>query len=78
MWALVILMTLSALYSMIPGQFQEKKEISLTELVARINAGEVSEISVGDSELQIKLKGGSELKAQKELESGITETFKNS
>ena len=77
MWALVILMTLSALYSMLSGQFQEKKEISLTELVARINAGEVSEISVVDSELQIKLKGGSELKAQKELESGITETFKN-
>src|SRR3989344_5387986 len=77
LWALAILMVISAVYSIFAGQFQEKKEVSLTELVTRINAGEVTEIAVVDSTLEIKLESGSELTAQKETESGITETLKN-
>src|SRR3989344_2637200 len=77
LWAIAILFLFSALYSILAGQFQEKKEVSLSELVVHINAGEVSELAVVDSTLEIKLKNGGEFRAQKESESGITETLKN-
>ena len=76
-WAFVILILLSAFYSLIAGQFKEKGELSLSDLVQIINLGEVSEIVVVDSSLEIKLKNGEEVRAQKELESGLTETLKN-
>ena len=76
-WAFVILILLSAFYSLIAGQFKEKGELSLSDLVQKINLGEVSEIVVVDSSLEIKLKNGEEVRAQKELESGLTETLKN-
>ena len=46
LWVLVGLMVLSALYSIISGGLSEKKEISLSDMVAKINAGEVAEIAV--------------------------------
>ena len=76
-WALVILMMLSVFYSLVAGQFGNKKELSLSDLVLKINAGEVGEITVVDSTLEIKLKNGQEFTAQKEAEAGITETLKN-
>lgn len=76
-WALIILMLLSAVYSMLAGQFSGKKEVTLSELVSKINAGEVSEVAVVDSTLEIKLKNGEELSAEKELEAGLTETLRN-
>lgn len=76
-WILVILMILSALYSLIAGQFGTTEEISLSELVAKINAGEVAKITVVDSALEITLKDGKELRTHKELEAGLTETLKN-
>src|SRR3989344_61101 len=77
LWALVALMLVSALYSIVAGRFAEEKEISLSELVAKINAEEVREITVTDSTLQIVLKNGEELTAQKEVESGLSETLNN-
>ena len=76
-WALVILMLVSAAYSLLVGQFREVKEISLSELVAKINAGEVAKIIVVDSRLEIALKNGEGLKAQKEVEAGLSETLRN-
>lgn len=77
LWVLIGLMTLSALYSVIAGNFGETKEISLSDVVAKINAGEVADIAVVDSALEITLKNSEKLSAQKELESGLTETLKN-
>lgn len=77
LWALVILMFLSAVYSMVAGRFQEKGELSLSELATKINAGEVNAIAVVGSTLEISLKDGREFRAEKELESGVTETLKN-
>ena len=76
-WIVVILIAIAALYSLAAGQFQSKKELTLTELVAKINAGEVAEIAVVDTELNIKLKNGEEFIAQKELDTGFSETLKN-
>ena len=76
-WALVILMFISAAYSFIAGQFGGKREIPLSELVSKINSGEVVKISVVDSTLEVVMKDGSEARAEKENEAGITETLKN-
>ncbi|MBI4225365.1 MAG: ATP-dependent zinc metalloprotease FtsH [Candidatus Sungbacteria bacterium] len=75
--ALLILMALAALYSTIAGSLENKKTLSLSEVVSKINAGEVTEISVLDSDLTIKLKNSEVYQAQKEQEAGLTETLKN-
>lgn len=77
LYALLILMALAALYSTIARSFENKKELSLSEVVGKINAGEVSDISVLDSNLDIKLKNGETYQAQKEQEIGLTETLRN-
>lgn len=70
-------MLLSAIYSLVAGRFSEVGELTLTEVVAKINAGEVREINVTDSKLEITLQNGEEFRATKEAESGLTETFRN-
>jgi len=70
-------MVVSAVYSLIVDQFEEKGEISLSEIVAKINAEEVEEILIVDSTLEITLKDGTKLEAQKEVETGLSETLRN-
>ncbi len=74
---LVILMALSAVYSLVAGQFHQREEIALSDLIAKINAGEVAKITVVDSTLEIALKDGKEVRAYKEFEAGLIETLKN-
>ncbi len=76
-WVLVILLSVATVYSLAASQFRPKKELTLTELVAKINAGEVGEISIIDTKLDIKLKDGQQLSAQKELDTGFSDTLKN-
>ncbi|OGZ96255.1 MAG: cell division protein FtsH [Candidatus Sungbacteria bacterium RIFCSPLOWO2_01_FULL_54_21] len=76
-WALVILMALSVLYSTIAGLLTPQQEISLSQVVEKINAGEVEEIVVTDTTLEVKQKNGEIVMAQKEPEAGLTETLRN-
>lgn len=76
-WVLVILFAISVVYSLVSGEFKEKKELSLSELAMKVNAGEVAEINVVDTTLEIKLKNNEEATVEKEIESGITETLRN-
>jgi len=77
MWAVVILMGISVLYSGIAGALRREKEIALSDVVAKINAGEVASVDVADMTLDVKLKNGDTLTAQKETETGLTETLRN-
>lgn len=77
LWAIVILMALSVLYSTVAGLLAPQKEISLSEVVERINAGEVQEITVTDVALEIRQKNDETVIAQKEPEAGLTETLRN-
>lgn len=70
-------MFISALYSTVAGMFHGQKEVSLSEVVAHVNAGEVLEIAVIDSTLEVKLKSSETVVAQKELEAGLTDTLRN-
>jgi len=70
-------MLLAFLYTSLAGQIKETKEISLSELVGRINAGEVTKIIVRDSILEINLKDNSTVESRKENEAALSETLKN-
>jgi len=76
-WILVILLSVATIYSFIAGQFQPKKELTLTELVDKINAGQVSQIAIIDTELDITMKNGDQFIAQKELDAGFSDTLRN-
>ena len=77
LWAFAILLAVSLLYSALAGEFRSSTEISLSDLVAKINKGEISEIQVVDSTLEIKLQNGEKVEAQKEAEVGLSETLQN-
>ncbi|MFM2380634.1 MAG: hypothetical protein RLZZ143_3217, partial [Cyanobacteriota bacterium] len=68
---------MALIYTSIAGNFKEVPSISISELVQKINAGEVKSIAVRDSDLSVQLNDGKELKAKKENESALSETFKN-
>ncbi|MBI4132838.1 MAG: ATP-dependent metallopeptidase FtsH/Yme1/Tma family protein [Candidatus Sungbacteria bacterium] len=76
-YALIIFVLLSGIYALIQGQFTERKEVSLSELVAEINKGSVERITVSGDTLAIRLKDGAEATSRKEAETGFTETLKN-
>lgn len=73
----LILMLLAAAYSVLLEGFQTKPELSLSELVKKINAGEVKNIAVRGEELLVTLQDNSSYSAKKEPESSLTQTLAN-
>lgn len=76
-WAVAILLFISVMFSYIEEPSQKTREISLGELAAEINKGDVAEIEVSGNELKIKLLDGEMAVSQKEAESGLTESLRN-
>jgi len=76
-YALLIFVLLSGTYALIQSGFQERKEVSLSELVREINEGGVERITVEEDTLTIRLKDGSEQRSRKEAEAGLSETLAN-
>ena len=77
LWALVILVSISVVYSMLAGTLREVKETPLSDLAAKVNAGEIAEITIVDSTLEIRTRSGEELRAEKEPQAELTETLRN-
>ena len=75
--ALLILMFLAGAYSLLQENFKPAQELSLSELVKKINAGEVSKIMVRGDELDVNLKSGDNLLTKKEPESSLSQTLAN-
>ena len=70
-------MFLSGLYGILARPFEEEKDISLSELVALVNEGKVTEISIFENSVKAVLSDGKKVKTQKEVEAGLSETLKN-
>ncbi len=77
LWAIVTLLFVSFLFSLFAEPAKAPTTLNLNQLVLKINAGEVTQIKVNGSNLAIAMKDGSQAVAQKEVESGISETLKN-
>jgi cell division protease FtsH len=76
-WAVVTLIVISLIFSLFVGQGTSPQTISLNTLVTDINAGQVKQIKVSGDELDITLTNGTADVAQKESETGVSDTLKN-
>jgi len=76
-WAVVTLVALSLIFSFFVGPQTQPTTISLNELAQKINAGTVKQIVVNGDNLSITYKDGTAAQSQKEVETGITQTFAN-
>lgn len=77
LWAVIALIVISLIFSFFAGSQSQPQNLSLSQLVADIDAGTIKEIQVNGNELDITLTNGTAAVAQKESESGITDTLKN-
>ncbi|MEK7162547.1 MAG: ATP-dependent zinc metalloprotease FtsH [Patescibacteria group bacterium] len=75
--AFLILMLLAGAYSVLQENLRAQDELSLSELVKKINAGEVGSIVVRGDELEATLKDGATFLVKKEAESSLSETLAN-
>lgn len=76
-WAIVTLMALAVAFSVLLQPEDKAIDLSINELVTKINLGDVESIEVSGDQLSIVLKGGEKAMAQKEREAGLTETLQN-
>jgi len=76
-WAILSLIALSLIFSFLLVPRENPENLSLSQLAEKINSGEVSKITTQGQTLNIELKDGAKAIAQKETESGFTETLKN-
>jgi cell division protease FtsH len=77
LWAIVTLLFISFLFSLFAQPAKAPTTLNLNQLVDKINAGEVTQIKVNGNDLAITLKDGTQAIAEKEVESGVSETLKN-
>lgn len=76
-WIVAILFSFALLLSLSYQLSQPVKEVDIGELVKKINASEISTITVNGDNLQIDLVNGDKLTSRKEPGVGITETLVN-
>ena len=77
-WAVITLIIISLIFSFFFGASPTQPQtLSLNQLVSDINANQVKQIKVSGNELDVTLMNGSAAIAQKETESGISDTLKN-
>ncbi len=77
LWAIVTLLFVSFLFSLFAEPAKAPTTLNLNQLVDKIDAGQVTQIKVNGNDLAITMKDGSQAIAEKETESGISETLKN-
>jgi cell division protease FtsH len=77
LWAIVTLLFITFLFSLFAEPAKAPTTLNLNQLVDKINAGQVTQIKVNGNDLAVAMKDGSQAVAEKETESGISETLKN-
>jgi len=75
--ALGALFLIAMVFAYLNSAFEKPKIIALSELIAKVNNGEVAKIVIKNDDLDVILKDNSQLSAKKEIESSLTETLKN-
>jgi len=75
--ALGALFLIAFIFAYFSSALEKPQTIALSDLVSKINNGEVSKIVVRNDDLDVTLKDDSRVLAKKEIESSLTETLKN-
>ena len=76
-WAAMTLLVVAATFSLLFQTGKPPAELSISDLVLKINSGAVEKITVQGNDLAIDLKDGEKGVAKKEPESGLTQTLNN-
>ncbi len=76
-WAITTLLLVAFIFSLFYAEQKPPTVLSIDQLVAKINANEISKVSISGNDLNIELKDGSKAVSKKEAESGLSETLKN-
>lgn len=76
-WAIITMLCLTLIFSILFEATGKTENLSITQLVSKINAGEVAKITVQGNDLKIDLKNGNKAIAKKETEAGLTQTLNN-
>jgi cell division protease FtsH len=76
-WAILTLIVVSLIFSFFITPQEPPKQLGLSELAQKINAGEVKKISVSGNDITVTLKDDTTAISRKEPEAGVSETFKN-
>ncbi len=76
-WAVTTLIVVSLVFSLVMAPAKEPEKLTLNQVVEKINAGEVTEITVSGDDLKLTLKNDAKAVSQKETEAGFSETLKN-
>ena len=74
---LVIFVILTALYSIIVGNYKQTPQISISDLAKSVAAGEIKHIDVSGEDLTIQFKDDTLKKSKKETESSLSQTLTN-
>lgn len=77
LWAITTLLFIAFLFSLFATPAKAPTTLSLSQLVDKVNAGQVSQIQVNGNSVSITMKDGSQAVAEKEPENGLMETLKN-
>lgn len=75
--AVLVLFAVALIFSALSGSFVEPLNLTFSQLVEKINQGDVQGIIVSGEKLDIELKSGAKAVAQKESGVGLSETLKN-
>jgi cell division protease FtsH len=74
---LIIFLLLGGILGLFSDPFQDKKEVSLTKLVERINKEEVKEITISGNDISVLYKDQTQAEAKKESEIALSESLLN-
>lgn len=75
--AFLVFLTIAGFFTLLNSQTEKPGEISLSQLVERVNQERVSTIVIRGDQLEVELKDGSKEEATKEKEASLTESLKN-
>jgi len=76
-FVLLALMLMAGVYSLIVGQFEQKAQIPVSQLVSEINAGNVKTIKISGDNLKVTMKDDKIVQSKKETEAALSQTFEN-
>jgi cell division protease FtsH len=74
---LIIFLFISFLFGFLSKNLEKKESLSLSELVSKINKGEVKKVLVSGDDLLILFKDGKEAVSRKETESSLSQSLLN-
>jgi cell division protease FtsH len=76
-WIIISLLLVAFVFSLFYTTEKPLTELTVSQLVEKINSGEISKITVEGEKLNIELKNGEKGVSQKEAEAGLSETLRN-